>query len=53
VLSGLGLFASGAFITLLTGRRVLVSGSRQVAIGLAAALLIYGLGRLFRVSLAG
>jgi VIT1/CCC1 family predicted Fe2+/Mn2+ transporter len=40
VLSGLGLFASGAFITLLTGRRVLVSGSRQVAIGLAAALLI-------------
>ncbi len=53
VLSALGLFASGALITLMTGRSVLASGSRQVAIGLAAALLIYGLGRLVRVSIGG
>src|SRR5919204_189680 len=45
-LSGLGLFAVGAGITLFTGRRPLSSGLRQVAFGLAAAAVTYGLGRL-------
>ncbi len=37
VLAGLGLFGIGALITLVTGRGALFSGTRQVAIGLAAA----------------
>jgi vacuolar iron transporter family protein len=51
--SAVGLFAIGAAITLLTGRGVLFSGMRQVIIGLAAAALTYGVGRLIGVSLAG
>ncbi|WP_255149148.1 VIT1/CCC1 transporter family protein [Halorarius halobius] len=51
--SGVALFAVGAGITLLTGRSVLYSGTRQVAIGLAAAALTYGVGSLIGVSLAG
>ncbi len=53
ILSAGGLFTSGAIITLMTGRSVLFSGSRQVIIGLIAAGLIYGIGRLFRVSVGG
>ncbi|MGV1048753.1 MAG: VIT1/CCC1 transporter family protein [Solirubrobacterales bacterium] len=45
-LSALGLFAIGALITLVTGRGVLFSGSRQVLIGLAAAALTFGIGAL-------
>ncbi len=45
-LSGVALFAIGAGITLLTGRSVLYSGTRQVLIGLAAAALTYGVGTL-------
>ncbi|WP_217914843.1 VIT1/CCC1 transporter family protein [Miltoncostaea marina] len=45
-LSVAALFGLGAVITLMTGRGVLFSGMRQVAIGLAAAALTYGLGAL-------
>jgi vacuolar iron transporter family protein len=46
ILSVLGLFAIGALITLMTARGVLFSGGRQVLIGLAAAALTFGVGRL-------
>jgi VIT1/CCC1 family predicted Fe2+/Mn2+ transporter len=52
-LSTLGLFGIGAAITLLTGRSVLYSGTRQVLIGLAAAAITFGLGRLLGVAVAG
>lgn len=52
-LCGLALFGIGAGITLLTGRSVLFSGTRQVLVGLAAAGLTFGIGRLLGVSLAG
>jgi VIT1/CCC1 family predicted Fe2+/Mn2+ transporter len=45
-LSAAGLFAIGALITVFTGRGVLYSGGRQVAIGAAAAGLTYVVGRL-------
>ncbi len=50
-ISGLGLFAIGAAITLMTGRSVWYSGTRQILFGLAAAALTYGIGRLIGVSL--
>ncbi len=53
VSSAVGLFAIGAGITLLTGRSVLFSGLRQVGIGLAAAVLTYGVGSLIGVTLVG
>lgn len=53
ILSALGLFIIGAAITLFTGKAVLASGLRQVAFGLAAALVTFGIGRLIGVSLAG
>ena len=46
-LSALGLFGIGAAITLLTGRSVLASGSRQLAFGAAAFAVTYGIGALF------
>jgi VIT1/CCC1 family predicted Fe2+/Mn2+ transporter len=51
-LSALALFGIGAAITLFTGRSVWVSGGRQVLIGLAAALLTYGLGALLGVAVS-
>lgn len=51
IASAAGLFAIGAGITLLTGRGVLFSGLRQVGVGVAAALLTFGIGRLIGVSL--
>jgi len=51
--STLALFLIGAGITLLTGRDVLSSGTRQVLFGLAAAGLTYGIGRVIGVTLAG
>lgn len=51
--SAVALFGIGAAITLLTGRSVLHSGTRQLLFGLAAAALTYGVGRLIGVSLAG
>ncbi len=52
VVSGVGLFIIGAAITLMTGRSVWYSGMRQVLVGLAAAALTYGIGKLIGVSLA-
>jgi VIT1/CCC1 family predicted Fe2+/Mn2+ transporter len=49
--SGLGLFALGAAITVFTGRGVLRSGLRQLAIGWAAAAVTYGIGAAIGVSL--
>jgi VIT1/CCC1 family predicted Fe2+/Mn2+ transporter len=51
--SAVALFLIGAGITLLTRRAVVASGLRQVVFGLAAAGLVYGIGRLIVVSLAG
>jgi VIT1/CCC1 family predicted Fe2+/Mn2+ transporter len=50
-LSALVMFAIGAGTTLFTGRGVLFSGLRQLAVGLAAAGVTYGIGRLIGVSL--
>jgi VIT1/CCC1 family predicted Fe2+/Mn2+ transporter len=50
--SGVGLFIIGAAITLMTGRSVLFSGTRQVLVGLAAAALTFGIGRLIGVSIS-
>ena len=51
--SVVGLFGIGAAITLLTGKSVLFSGMRQVAFGLAAAAITYGIGTLIGVTIAG
>ena len=53
VLSALALFVIGAAITLMTGRSVLFSGTRQALFGLAAAAVTYSIGWLMGVSLAG
>lgn len=53
LVSALALFLVGAAITLVTGRSVLYSGSRQLLFGVLAASLTYGLGRLIGVTLAG
>lgn len=45
-LSGIALVAIGAGTSLVTGRSILFSATRQLAIGYAAALVTYGLGRL-------
>ncbi len=52
-LGALGLFVLGAAITLFTGRPVASSGLRQVAVGLAAAAVTYGVGRVIGVQLGG
>jgi VIT1/CCC1 family predicted Fe2+/Mn2+ transporter len=44
--SVLGLFFLGAVITFFTGKSVWYSGFRQVLFGLAAAGIVYGIGRL-------
>lgn len=46
LLSAAGLFGIGASITLFTGRSVLYSGLRQVALGVAAAGITYMIGHL-------
>jgi predicted membrane protein (TIGR00267 family) len=51
--SAAALFLVGAAITLMTGRNVWYSGLRQVLIGLAAAILTSGVGKLIGVSVAG
>lgn len=48
--SAVGLFLIGAAITLMTGRSVWFSGLRQVLVGMAAAGLTYGIGKLIGVS---
>jgi vacuolar iron transporter family protein len=52
-LGALALFLTGAAITLLTGKNASVSGLRQVLIGLAAAALVFGVGKLIGVSTGG
>jgi VIT1/CCC1 family predicted Fe2+/Mn2+ transporter len=47
------LFGIGAGITLLTGRNVFYSGARQVILGLLAAGITFGLGRVIGTSLTG
>jgi len=51
--SAIGLFLVGAAITLMTGKNVWYSGFRQVTIGLVAAGLVYGVGKLIGISVAG
>jgi len=52
IASALGLFVLGAGITLMTGRSVLFSGTRQVLFGVVAAAITYGIGALLGVQLA-
>ena len=49
-LSGLALFAVGAGVSLLTGRSLLFSGTRQVLIGAAAAIVTYFVGHLVGIA---
>jgi len=49
----LALFLTGAAITLMTGKNVWVSGLRQVLIGILAAALVFGVGRLIGVAIGG
>lgn len=51
--SGAALFLIGAGITLMTGRSIIYSGTRQVIFGFVAAAITYGIGRLIGVSIAG
>ena len=50
IVSAVGLFIIGAAITLMTGKSILFSGTRQVLVGIAAAGLTYGIGKLIGVS---
>jgi VIT1/CCC1 family predicted Fe2+/Mn2+ transporter len=50
--SAAALYAIGAATSIFTGRSAVFTGLRQVAIGLAAASVTYGLGRLLGVSIA-
>ncbi len=51
--SGAALFLIGAGTTLFTGRGLWYSGMRQLAVGLAAAGVTFGVGRLIGVAVAG
>ena len=51
--SAFGLFIIGALITLLTGRKVILSGTRQSCFGLVAAGVTFGLGRLIGTAVGG
>ncbi len=53
IFSGFGLFLIGASITLFTGKSVWYSGFRQVLLGLAAAAITFGIGKLIGVSVLG
>ena len=53
IVSACAMFAIGAGTSLFTGRGVLFSGARQIAIGLAAAGVTFGVGRLIGVSVGG
>ena len=52
-ISLVALFAVGAGVSLLTGRSMLFSGARQLVIGLAAALVTYGIGSVIGVATTG
>jgi VIT1/CCC1 family predicted Fe2+/Mn2+ transporter len=53
VLTGAALFTVGALTSRLTGRSVSVSGLRMFAIGMGAAAITFGIGRLLGVSVLG
>jgi vacuolar iron transporter family protein len=53
VVSALALFALGAAITVFTGAPVWRSGGRQLILGLAAAGLTFGIGKLIGIALTG
>jgi len=53
VLSALGLWTLGAAITVFTGAPVWRSGGRQLVLGLAAAGLTFGVGKLIGIAVAG
>jgi VIT1/CCC1 family predicted Fe2+/Mn2+ transporter len=53
VLSALGLWTLGAAITIFTGTPVWRSGGRQLVLGLAAAGLTFGIGKLIGIAFAG
>jgi len=46
VLSAVALFLIGAFLSIFTGKSMLASGARQLAIGAAAAAVTFGVGKL-------
>jgi VIT1/CCC1 family predicted Fe2+/Mn2+ transporter len=50
--AALGLFVIGALISLLTGRSILYSGTRQLVFGLLAAGATFGLGHLIGAAVA-
>ncbi|MPZ50021.1 MAG: rubrerythrin family protein [Dehalococcoidia bacterium] len=50
ILSGLALFSVGALVSVFTGRSVLFSGGRQLAIGAVAAVITFALGKAIGVS---
>jgi VIT1/CCC1 family predicted Fe2+/Mn2+ transporter len=52
-MAAVALFAVGATIGLLNGRGALRSGTRQLLIGGAAALLVFGIGHLVGASAGG
>jgi len=52
-ISGLALFGIGAAITLFTGRPVWRSGGRQLLLGLAAAGVTFGLGKVIGIAITG
>ena len=49
----MALFLIGAGTSLFTGRSVWFSGVRQLLVGLAAAGVTFGIGRLIGVAVAG
>jgi VIT1/CCC1 family predicted Fe2+/Mn2+ transporter len=49
-LSGLALFSVGALLSVFTGKSALYSGARQLTIGVFAAAITFGLGKLVGVS---
>jgi VIT1/CCC1 family predicted Fe2+/Mn2+ transporter len=51
-LSAVALYGIGAITSIFTGRSAVRTGLRQVAVGVAAAAVTYGLGRLLGVSLS-
>ena len=51
--SALSLFGVGAAIALLTGRSLLRSGGRQLALGLLAAGITFGVGKFLGVAITG
>jgi predicted membrane protein (TIGR00267 family) len=51
--SVIGLFVLGAAVTIITGRNAIWSGLRQVAFGVLAAAITFGVGRVMGVSLGG